>query len=263
MAVPAERSSLRRYQLAVMAVLAVLALAAWAVLVAQAHLMSGMSTGLTMGMDVGFFLAIWIAMMAAMMFPAAAPMVLTFVRVQASKRRKGLPVTPAWLFVCSYLAVWALVGVLAYAAAIGAEALGRAVPWVGVNGPRLGGVLLVTAGLYQFTPLKHVCLRQCRSPLTFIVTSWRDGIAGALHMGVTHGLYCLGCCWLLFAILFPLGMMNIILLAAVTSLIFAEKSLPYGDRLSWAVAVPLIGYGVAVLVSPTILPMQPPHSVMS
>lgn len=81
-------------------------------------------------------------------------------------------------------------------------------------------------------------------------------------MGLSHGLYCLGCCWLLFAILFPLGMMNIALLAAVTLLIFAEKSLPYGDRLSWGIAAVLLGYGLAVLISPGILPMQPPHSTM-
>jgi predicted metal-binding membrane protein len=197
--------------------------------------------------------------MAAMMFPAAAPMILTFARVQAGKQQKGLPSVSTWLFVAPYLAVWGAVGVVAYVAAAGAEDLGRAVPWIGDNGPRVGGVVLIAAGIYQLTPLKRACLRQCRSPIAFVLTSWRDGAAGALRMGVRHGLYCLGCCWLLFAILFPLGMMNIALLAVVTFLIFAEKSLPQGHRLSWGIAAVLLIYGVAVVVSPDLLPIQPPH----
>jgi predicted metal-binding membrane protein len=123
-------------------------------------------------------------------------------------------------------------------------------------------MLLIAAGIYQLIPLKRACLRQCRSPIAFVLTSWRDGVAGALRMGVRHGLYCLGCCWLLFAILFPLGMTNIALLALVTFLIFAEKSLPHGYHLSWAIAAVLLIYGAAVLVSPGILPVQPPHEPM-
>jgi predicted metal-binding membrane protein len=261
-AVLARLSPLRRQQAAILASLGVLTLVAWAVLVVQARGMSGMATGLTMGMDAGLFLAIWIAMMAAMMFPAAAPMVLTFAQVQAGKRRQGQPVVSTWIFVAAYLAVWGVVGVIAYVAAIGAQDLGRSIGWIGDNGPRFGGALLIVAGIYQLTPLKRVCLRQCRSPLAFLLTSWRDGVRGAVRMGLSHGLYCLGCCWLLFAILFPLGMMNIALLAAVTLLIFAEKSLPYGDRLSWVIAAVLLGYGLAVLISPGILPMQPPRSTM-
>jgi predicted metal-binding membrane protein len=93
---------------------------------------------------------------------------------------------------------------------------------------RIGGAVLVAAGLYQLSPLKDLCLSQCRTPVGFIMTSWRDGILGALRMGLRHGAYCLGCCWLLFAILFPLGMMNIAAMAAVTALVFAEKTLPWG-----------------------------------
>jgi predicted metal-binding membrane protein len=120
-------------------------------------------------------------------------------------------------------------------------------------------LLLAAAGLYQLTPLKRACLAQCRSPLAFVMTSWRDGAVGAVRMGLRHGLYCLGCCWFLFAILFPLGMMNIAVLAAITLLIFAEKSLPWGDRLTWVAAAVLAAYGVAVLIAPQILPMQAPH----
>ncbi|MBV9281729.1 MAG: DUF2182 domain-containing protein [Chloroflexi bacterium] len=222
--------------------------------------MSGMSMGVTMGMDAALFVAIWVVMMAAMMFPAAAPMVLMFARVQAGKQQQGLPAVSTWLFTGAYLAIWSVVGVLAYGAAVGAQDVGHSVSWIGENGPRFGGLLLITAGIYQVTPLKRACLRRCRSPLSFILTSWRDGAVGAIRMGVSHGLYCLGCCWLLFAILFPLGMMNIALLALVTLLIFAEKSLPYGDGLSQVIALALIAYGGAVLVSPGILPLQPPQN---
>jgi predicted metal-binding membrane protein len=258
-----HQRALWRHQVGILISLTVLALLAWAVLIAQARSMNSMAIGLTMGMDAGFFLIIWIAMMAAMMFPAAAPMVLAFAQVQVTKQRQGRPATPTWVFVGAYLAVWSAVGIVAYVVAVGAQDLGRAVPWIGENGPRFGGLLLIAAGLYQLTPLKHVCLMQCRSPLAFILTSWRDGVVGALRMGVSHGLYCLGCCWLLFAILFPLGMMNIALLAVVTLLIFAEKSLPFGARLSWPVAALLVGYGIAVLVSPAILPMQPQRGMMT
>jgi predicted metal-binding membrane protein len=255
-------SPLRRQQAAILACLAVLAGIAWAVLIVQARGMNGMAMSLTMGMDAGLFFAIWVAMMAAMMFPAAAPMVLMFAQVQAGKRRQGQEAVSTWIFVGVYLAVWAVVGALAYLLAVGAQNLGSSVGWIGENGPRFGGILLIAAGIYQVTPLKRACLRQCRSPLAFLLTSWRDGVTGAVRMGLSHGLYCLGCCWLLFAILFPLGMMNIALLAVVTLLIFAEKSLPYGDRLSWGIAAVLIGYGLAVVVSPGILPLQPPHSTM-
>jgi predicted metal-binding membrane protein len=261
-AAPARLNPLRRQQATILICLAILTLAAWAVLVAQARGMSGMAATLTMGMDAGLFLAVWVAMMAAMMFPAAAPMVLMFAQVQAGKRRQRLPTVSTWLFAGAYLAIWAVVGILAYAAAVGAQDLGSSVSWIGEGGPRFGGLLLIAAGVYQLTPLKRACLRQCRSPLAFILTSWRNGASGAVRMGMSHGLYCLGCCWLLFAILFPLGMMNIALLAVVTLLIFAEKALPYGDRLSWVIAAMLIVYGGAVLVSPAILPLQPPHHPM-
>lgn len=258
----ARANPLRKQRTGILVSLAVLTLLAWALLIVEARGMAGMAPGLTMGMDAGLFLAVWVVMMAAMMFPAAAPMILTFAQVQVGRQRQGLQTVSPWLFTGAYLAVWAVVGVLAYVAAVGAQDLGRSVSWIGENGPRLGGVLLVAAGIYQLTPLKRACLKQCRSPLAFILTSWRDGVVGAARMGVSHGLYCLGCCWLLFVVLFPLGMMNIALLALVALLIFAEKVLPLGDRLSWGIAAVLIAYGVAVLISPDILPMQPPHNPM-
>jgi predicted metal-binding membrane protein len=211
-------------------------------------------SGLTMGMSAPLFLAIWVAMMVAMMFPASAPLVLTFARVHATKRQQGQAFVPTWVFVSAYLLVWTAAGVLAYLLALGGERLGAQSSWLMQNGVRLAGAVLLLAGVYQFTPLKHVCLAKCRSPLAFIMTSWRDGYAGAFRMGLGHGAYCLGCCWLLFLILFPIGMMNIAALAAISLLIFAEKSLASGRRISWLAAAALIGYGAVIIFLPQALP---------
>jgi predicted metal-binding membrane protein len=119
---------------------------------------------------------------------------------------------------------------------------------------RAGGVLLVLAGVYQVTPLKDVCLRQCRTPMSFVMTRWRDGRGGAVRMGFLHGVYCMGCCWLLFVILVPLGVMNVAAMAAVAALVFAEKVLPVGKAVSYLAGVVLVVYGVAVMANPALLP---------
>ncbi len=154
--------------------------------------------GLTMGMGVPLFLAIWVAMMVAMMFPTAAPMILMFNRVHGGKRERGQPFVPTWVFVSSYLLVWTLFGAIAYGIAVGVEDIADRSEWIMDNAARLGGSILVLAGLYQLSPLKHLCLSKCRTPLNFILSSWRDGYGGSFRMGLEHGMYCLGCCWLLF-----------------------------------------------------------------
>lgn len=247
-------ASLRRQRDLILVTLVLVAAGAWGLLIWQANAMDTMG-GLTMGMSAGLFVALWVVMMVAMMFPTAAPMILMFSKVAAGKRSTGQTFVPTWVFVAAYLIVWTLFGVLAYGAALGAERIGAGNTWFMDNGPRLAGALLVLAGVYQLTPLKRACLSRCRTPLAFIMTSWRNGYGGALRMGVVHGAYCLGCCWLLFVILFPLGMMNIGILAAVTLLIFAEKSLLVGVRLSQAAAAVLILYGLAAVLFPDLLPV--------
>lgn len=263
MAAPTRLTSFRHRQVAIQAVLVVLTLLAWADLIERAYVMPRMTSSLTMGVGLACFLAIWIVMMAAMMLPSSAPMVLMFARVQAATRRSGVPGCLTTLFVGGYLAVWSLVGILAYVAALKAQDLGVAEGWIGAYGPRFGGLLLLAAGIYEITPVKHAFLRRCRSPLAFLLTSWQNGAMGALRMGLSYGLSCLGCCCLLFAILFPLGMMNLALLAGITLLLCAEKSLPHPERVTLGVALLLTAYGVAVLLSPSILPMQPPGMPIS
>jgi predicted metal-binding membrane protein len=248
-------SLLQRERYLILGVLLVLAALAWGLLIWQAPMMNNQAMGLTMGMSAVLFIAIWAVMMVAMMFPAAAPMILMFGAVYAGKRRQEQPYVPTWIFVSAYLLVWTLSGVLAYFLAIEVEKLAGQSMWLMENAPRIGGAILVIAGLYQLSPLKNVCLSKCRTPLQFLLTSWHDGYAGAFRMGIEHGVFCLGCCWLLFVILFPLGLMNLAVMALVTALIFAEKALPIGRQISRLAGVGLIVYGVLVLFLPAALPM--------
>lgn len=250
---------LARQRTLILALLLALAALAWAALVWQsrAGVTGGMAmgaTGLTMGMSTALFLTTWIVMMVAMMFPTAAPMVLMFARISAGKREQGQPFVPTWVFVGAYLLVWAVAGVVAYVAALAADGMAERSAWLTEHAAQLGGIVLILAGGYQVTPLKRLCLTKCRTPLAFIIGSWRDGYRGALRMGVEHGLFCLGCCWLLFVLLLPLGMMNIGAMALLTALIFAEKALPVGVAVSRAAAAGLLAYGALVVIVPAALP---------
>jgi predicted metal-binding membrane protein len=252
--------SLRVQRNLILAWLLVLTTAAWGVLIWQAmHTDATTAMSPTMGLGAAPWLSIWVAMMVAIMFPTAAPMIAMFTHVHALKRQSRQPFVPTWVFVGAYLLVWTGMGVLAYGAAVAGEHLANESMWLMDNAGRVGAAILVLAGLYQFSPLKHRCLTVCRSPLAFIIASWRDGYWGAFRMGLEHGSYCLGCCWLLFVILFPLGMLNIAALGALTLLIFAEKSLPLGHRARQLGAAALVLYGSIALLVPEILPtMQGP-----
>ena len=235
----------------ILIVLLGLAVAAWVLIIWQSMAQNG-PMGLTMGMSGPVFVVFWVVMMVAMMFPAAATMTLTFARVQANKRAQEQPFVPTWIFVGGYLLVWTIPGVLAWAAARWLENVAGQSMWVMDNTARISGGLLLLAGLYQLTPLKHACLTKCRHPLTFILQSWRDGSIGAVRMGVEHGLFCLGCCWPLFVILFPLGIMNVAAMALITLVIVAEKSWAWGLWVSRLAAVFLIGVGAARIVFPSV-----------
>ncbi|MGE0418673.1 MAG: DUF2182 domain-containing protein [Acetobacteraceae bacterium] len=257
----------------ILGLLLALAAASWAVLVWQ---VSGNSMGMamnspTMGMGAALFLAMWVVMMVAMMFPTTAPMILTFHKVQSGKRQRGEAFVATWVFVTAYMAVWSLSGIAAYAGALGAEAFAARTGLSAATAARIGGVMLILAGIFQLTPFKDMCLSKCRTPIAFIMTSWRDGVGGAVRMGLEHGAYCLGCCWLLFLILFPLGIMNIGAMAVITLVVFAEKTFPWARPIARITAGALVVYGVAVLVEPRILPtfmgdrnmlMTPPGTAM-
>ncbi len=246
---------LRRERALILLLLLALAAVSWLALLRWEPGMQGEEMmGPTMGLGPLLFLAVWVVMMVAMMFPTAAPMILMFARVQAGKRAQRQAFVPTWVFVAGYLIVWTAFGTLIYGVAIAAERAILGSAWLSTNAARLGGALIVLAGLYQVSPLKRACLAHCRTPLHFVLTRWRQGYRGALEMGFRHGIYCLGCCWLLFAILLPLGLMNVGLMALITLLIFAEKSLPLSPYARVAAAVALVAYGALVLVHPSALP---------
>jgi predicted metal-binding membrane protein len=231
---------------------ALLALAAigWYVVVTRSGAMPGHMMGtpdLTMG-SASLFFTMWVAMMVGMMFPAAVPMVLMYGRM---RRNDPLSVS---LFIGSYIALWIVFGGLAFALGRVVETEAGRSMWFAGNWARGGGALLLLAGLYQLTPLKDVCLRHCRTPMAFVMTQWRDGRTGAVRMGTTHGMYCIGCCWLLFLVLVPLGVMNVAAMVAVTIVVFGEKVLPWGRRIAQFAALGLIVYGVLVVFSPALLP---------
>lgn len=245
---------LARERALILALVLGLSLTAWALLVWQAGALRGGAMGLTMGMSGLLFLGIWVVMMVATMFPAAANMILMFDRIAAGKRQRAQAFVPTWVFVSGYLLVWTVFGALAYLLALAIDRMAGQSMWLMANASRIGGGVLIAAGLYQLSPLKSACLTQCRTPTQFIMTAWRDGTAGALRMGIEHGVYCVGCCWLLFLILLPLGMMNIVALGLLTALIFAEKALPIGVLAGRIAAFALIGYGLAVIVALAALP---------
>lgn len=213
----------------------------------------------TMGLGAVPFVAVWLAMVAAMMFPAVAPMIVMFARVSANRRASGKPAASTASFATGYVLVWTAIGVGAFVLAVAGEALARHYDAVGDNAARLGALLIVTAGAYQFSKLKERCLTECRSPLAFLAEHWRAGRGGAVTMGIHHGLHCAGCCWALMAMLFPLGMMNVAALGAVTAFIYAEKVLPGGKILQYSAGVALIAFGIAAFVEPGLLPGATEH----
>ena len=212
--------------------------------------MDGMDGMAEMGHDalsLGAFLVAWLAMMTAMMFPAVSPVVKLYGRAAAQGRVAPLP-----YFVAGYIAVWTSIGLPAYFAWRALmDPIEEARPWAG----RLAGVVLLVAAVWQLTPLKSVCLRHCRSPMSFFMRSGANVArpVGALHMGVSHGLFCLGCCWALMAILVAMGTMNLAWMAALAFLILVEKNAPWGERAATVAAAVFAVAGALLLARPETL----------
>ena len=177
----------------------------------------------------GAYIGSWTLMMAAMMLPSVAPFALLYARGASSTAAPGI-------LAAGYLGVWALVGIPAYA-------LDRA---LGMDHPTASAAVLIAAGLYQLSPLKHACLSKCRSPVDFLVQHWRPGLGGAFRLGAHHGAYCLGCCIALMAVLVVAGGMGLAWVAAIALVVAAEKLLPHGPLLGKIGGVGLIAAGIVV-----------------
>ena len=198
--------------------------------------------------DFALNMAIWWAMMPGMMLPSAAPMILTFATINRHKRRRGRPFVPTMVFTSGYLIAWGVFGIFATFADWGLERAALISPLTGKLTPILGAVVVTATGIYQLTPLKSLCLTHCRSPFDFVLNHWRAGTAGALRMGVEHGLYCLGCCWFLMALLFAAGIMNLLWMAAITFFVFVEKLFPGGHWIARVSGAAMLGFGALLLL---------------
>jgi predicted metal-binding membrane protein len=187
----------------------------------------------------------WAVMMAAMMLPSALPMILTFVDLG---RRSAEPARGR-SFVAAYLLVWFAFSAGATVLQWALQAMGWVDPMIVSTSAWLTGLLLLVAGVYQFSRLKHVCLSRCRTPLGFLLGEWRAGVSGAFVMGLRHGLFCVGCCWTLMALLFVGGVMNLAWVAALSIAVAIEKLAPHGERLAAALGLVLIGAGLIRLLA--------------
>jgi predicted metal-binding membrane protein len=236
-----------RTQLGLVALLFVLAGVGWWWTDDQ---MQGMDGGPWTGLGaLAWFVGVWVVMMAAMMLPSVAPTVALYSSM-ANGRTRLAPLA----FACGYLVAWGAVGLAVFVLAdagglVWSDVLAwdRAGRWV-------AGATLVVAAAYELTPLKDVCLGKCRSPLGFLLGSWRGGRLGALRMGMSHGAWCIGCCWALMASLFALGVMSILWMAVVAGLIAFEKLIPSRRTATYGTAAILLVLGVLVLAAPHSIP---------
>lgn len=238
----------RRDVLLLLGSIAFLTVLAWAYLLYLAHDMSAMASSPGMAAmphawgwtDAAFAFLMWTVMMVGMMLPSAAPMILLVARAP------GAASSHTALFGLGYVLVWTLFSALATALQGGLQAIHLLAPG-GLSAPLLGGSVLIAIGLYQWSALKERCLEHCQSPLAFLLAHWRPGRAGALRGGLTHGAYCVGCCWMLMGLLFVGGVMNLLWAAGLAVLVLLEKVSPRGRWLARATGVAFTLWGVVML----------------
>jgi predicted metal-binding membrane protein len=197
-------------------------------------------------------LVMWAVMMAAMMLPSAAPTILLYTVIARRRRERGQPANASsGVFAFGYLATWAAFSVAATALQFVLENAALMSPAMQTTSVELAGGVLIAAGLYQWTPLKRACLRYCSTPLVFIMRYWRPGKAGALSMGLRHGTYCVGCCWLIMLLLFVGGIMNFGWIAGIALFVLVEKLVPAGHWIGKSAGVLLVLWGAVTLLTAT------------
>jgi predicted metal-binding membrane protein len=249
----------RRDFILIVACLAAITALAWLYLIELNRQMAGpaatmdamMATGMSMNMswsaaDVFFTFAMWAVMMVGMMGPSAAPMFLVFAAAQARRTGSGATIS-AGLFALGYLAVWTAFSLLAALAQWRMHQAALISESMTVTNARLGGAVLIVAGVYQLSPWKNKCLIHCRSPLSFLMTHWREGRSAAFSMGASHGVYCLGCCWALMCVLFTVGVMNLVWVALLAVVVLVEKVAPRGIWIARASGAALAAYGLTMM----------------
>lgn len=210
----------------------------------------GMEASASQPWSLGQFAAVflmWVIMMGAMMLPAVAPMVDSFITINRRRRERDAPYVATIYFLAGYLFAWAGYSAIATLAHWGLERAGLLDTMMQSSSLWLSGGLFLAAGLYQWTPLKEVCLTRCRSPIGFVLTEWRDGPLGAIVMGLRHGGYCIGCCAALMALLFAVAVMSLPWVAALTVLVMIEKLLPGEAFWRHAIGATLTAIGIVLI----------------
>lgn len=246
---------LRNDRILLIAGLLLVVVLSWAYLLAGAGTMQDMD-GMLMPMSSGpwtvshamVMLAMWAVMMAAMMLPSAAPMILLHATIARNRHASDQPAAASGIFILGYIAVWTGFSVGAVALQFWLEKLALLSPMMETTSIVLAGSVLIAAGLYQWTPLKQACLRRCRSPLEFVLMHWRQGARGAFVMGAQHGVFCVGCCWMLMLLLFVGGVMNIGWIAGLAIFVLVEKLAPAGHWIGRGAGTVLIAWGAATLL---------------
>ncbi|HEY3794543.1 MAG TPA: DUF2182 domain-containing protein [Bradyrhizobium sp.] len=249
-------------RLAVAILLVLVAVLAWALTVHQAHLMQDTDAAMRRDMamsindmkptwtmvDGALLFVMWAVMMAAMMVPGTGPMIAAFATVNRRRRQRAAPHIPTAIFLLGYLAIWSGFALIATMLQWLLQSWGLLTTMMQSSSDYLSAALFIAAGLYQFSPFKQTCLDYCRSPESFVLTEWRDGAAGAVVMGMRHGLFCMGCCVGLMVLLFAVAVMDLRWVAALTVLVTAEKLLPGGKLLQIAIGIALMlaGAGFAL-----------------
>ena len=247
-----QRAALNERRLVLAALAMVTALGLWATFFTGDALMSPASPAPGTKAYTALLFVMWWAMMLAMMLPSAAPAILIYGALSRKFAEKGAATAPLALFVAGYAAIWTGFSAAAVALQMSVHELVPLTGMMAVTSTALGAALLIAAGLYQLSPLKQACLRKCQTPLMFFARNWRKGYGGALRMGLSHGLYCLGCCWVLMGLLFYGGVMELRWIVGLALYVAAEKLIPASTWVSRFVGILLIGWGlwtVAVVVS--------------
>ena len=227
----------------------------WLYLIVEADKMSRMDESMAMphmmswdASYLGFLFVMWSIMMVAMMVPSVTPMVMMFMTVNRKRRESDrTDLVPVGVFVSGYLIAWMAFSAAAAVSQWILHAAALVSPMMASSSAILGGALLIAGGIYQWTPLKYACLIHCRTPMSFLMTSWRPGRTGALVMGLHHGSFCVGCCWVLMVLLFVAGVMNVLWVAAIAAFVFIEKVAPRGDLLGRVAGVLLVAAGAWVI----------------
>ena len=254
---------LRREKLLALSSLLAVAALAWVYLWFDAPRMSSMpmDTGAVAGMamasapdvwNIGWLLLtflMWSIMMVGMMLPSAAPAVLLYGSMASKNRERGVALPSVWIFTAGYLVIWTGFSLAATLLQAGLHTATLLTPMMVSDSAWLTGGLLITAGVYQWLPVKEACLQRCRAPVQFFLFRWRPGAAGAFRMGTEHGLFCVGCCWALMLLLFTAGVMNLLWVALIAGLVFIEKLVPAGRLIGRLAGIGLAAAGGGMMLA--------------